>query len=325
MDITFNCDKCGQSLTIDEAGAGQLVDCPKCGKPLEVPYRSTPLDGAARASLRPATTEPLGPSPTTSDTKKCPFCAETIKLGARVCRFCGYDLVKGQPPVRSTEPASNPLSKILAVLVIIAAMVGGYFAYHFWRDQPLATTLEGEVFIVTKGGQNYKLGLVTVGIEKAEVLRKYLDEVKHDPDVVKRRKAYEAAGAAATAALDNWKKLGMENDGFPEYEEAQKKASEALDAYEDFLVNVSLSFEVFSAPHSTKTDADGHYTMPVPGPGSFVLTARAERDVGDKVEHYYWFLPLPPPDRGKIKMTLSNDNLTSPAKIVDFGVVTSSP
>ncbi len=40
MDITFNCDKCGQSLTIDEAGAGQLVDCPKCGIPLEVPYKN---------------------------------------------------------------------------------------------------------------------------------------------------------------------------------------------------------------------------------------------------------------------------------------------
>ncbi len=58
MDITFNCDKCGQSITIDEAGAGQLVDCPGCGKPVEVPYKSTPLDGVARANLRPATTAP---------------------------------------------------------------------------------------------------------------------------------------------------------------------------------------------------------------------------------------------------------------------------
>jgi methyl-accepting chemotaxis protein len=42
MDITFNCGWCGQSIAIDEAGAGQLVDCPKCGKPLEVPHRSKP-------------------------------------------------------------------------------------------------------------------------------------------------------------------------------------------------------------------------------------------------------------------------------------------
>jgi hypothetical protein len=37
MEISFNCDKCGQSLTIDEAGAGIAVQCPKCGQSLTVP------------------------------------------------------------------------------------------------------------------------------------------------------------------------------------------------------------------------------------------------------------------------------------------------
>ncbi len=37
MDITFNCDKCGQSIVIEEAGAGLLVQCPKCGQSLRVP------------------------------------------------------------------------------------------------------------------------------------------------------------------------------------------------------------------------------------------------------------------------------------------------
>ena len=40
MDITFNCTKCGQQIAIDEAAAGQLVDCPKCKTPHEVPYES---------------------------------------------------------------------------------------------------------------------------------------------------------------------------------------------------------------------------------------------------------------------------------------------
>ena len=36
-DITFDCFKCKQNIVIDEAGAGQLVDCPKCGTKLVVP------------------------------------------------------------------------------------------------------------------------------------------------------------------------------------------------------------------------------------------------------------------------------------------------
>ena len=42
MDITFACDKCGQSLTVEEAGAGMTIDCPNCGKPTYVPSKSTP-------------------------------------------------------------------------------------------------------------------------------------------------------------------------------------------------------------------------------------------------------------------------------------------
>ena len=37
MDITFNCDSCGQHIVVDETGAGASVNCPKCGKSLSVP------------------------------------------------------------------------------------------------------------------------------------------------------------------------------------------------------------------------------------------------------------------------------------------------
>ena len=144
MDITFNCDKCGQSIVIDEAGAGQLVDCPKCGKPLEVPYKSKPPVPTAPPPMpAPRMSSPPVSSPLpVSDTKKCPFCAEKILAEARVCRFCGYDLVTSQPSGKVTESAQSKgeslLPKILAVVVLIAIMVGGFFIYNFWKDQQRA-------------------------------------------------------------------------------------------------------------------------------------------------------------------------------------------
>ena len=54
MDITFNCESCGQELVIDEAAAGVTVECPKCNQELTVP-----------APDWSAPSEPPAPAPTT--------------------------------------------------------------------------------------------------------------------------------------------------------------------------------------------------------------------------------------------------------------------
>ena len=40
MDIKFKCDSCGQDIVIDETGAGNIVDCPKCKTSVMVPVSS---------------------------------------------------------------------------------------------------------------------------------------------------------------------------------------------------------------------------------------------------------------------------------------------
>ena len=65
MDIAFICEKCGQNIVIDEAGAGITVDCPRCGKPVYVPS-SVPTAGRSAparieaSSARPIQTERSG-------------------------------------------------------------------------------------------------------------------------------------------------------------------------------------------------------------------------------------------------------------------------
>jgi hypothetical protein len=44
--------------------------------------------------LERAQTQHLGAPAETGPTKPCPFCAETIKAAAVVCRFCGRDVPK---------------------------------------------------------------------------------------------------------------------------------------------------------------------------------------------------------------------------------------
>lgn len=59
MDISFDCDKCGEHLVIDEAGAGITIDCPGCGKPVYVPSSASqnPADPPVRVEVKSATSK----------------------------------------------------------------------------------------------------------------------------------------------------------------------------------------------------------------------------------------------------------------------------
>lgn len=109
MDVTFSCINCGQRIEVDEAGAGLEVQCPQCGQSLTVP-----VIGGVPNPAPPLVSLPR--TPAASDTKKCPYCAETIKAEAKFCRFCKHDLVTSQPGLPAYTTAS-PAATVTAETV----------------------------------------------------------------------------------------------------------------------------------------------------------------------------------------------------------------
>jgi len=141
MDITFACEKCGQQVVIDEAGAGIEVQCPRCGQPLVVP------------SQEPRQREPVA-------TGRCSYCGETIRAGAKVCRFCGRPLTESAPASPVPDPiAARPRRGfietikigigILLLLAIIAVLV---VLHTSWWKQHRVVSQAREGLVAALGG-----------------------------------------------------------------------------------------------------------------------------------------------------------------------------
>lgn len=192
-----------------------------------------------------------------------------------------------------------------------------------------ARTLEGQVFIVTKGAESIKLGLVEVAAVPApqtiEAMRKVDEDLKDD-----RAKSL-TAGKVTREALDRIEQMETEardawiNGSYDDPERDRKeKLWKALSEIRGDLSTTHLQADLrnkylySSGPYlvilppavaKTKTDADGNFSLELPDNGVFAIAAKAERHVGDTVERYAWLVTTN--TEGTKKLILSNDNLTS--------------
>jgi len=184
--------------------------------------------------------------------------------------------------------------------------------------------LTGEVFIVTKGGQSIKLGLVEVGVFTDTVIVPFVqNKIKMAKVEVRRleptRESLEKQCNQLKKERDYHYQRSLDNIFSDTYEQRYLRSQERLDKKSEeyrqianeYLSYFKGSFYVSDLPRpiqSIKTNSDGKFSFRLRS-GRYALAGSANRKVGDSTEEYFWLIWVNISDDPLTKVMLSNDNL----------------
>lgn len=106
-DIKFDCPHCFGKLVVDARGVGSIVDCPSCGKPIQIP--------AVNSANVVETSEPMSVR-TKTQSFKCPECnneftAESSGGFKGCCPVCSIEIEIGGRVVPPKRDESIPSEK----------------------------------------------------------------------------------------------------------------------------------------------------------------------------------------------------------------------
>ena len=280
MEITFNCDACEQSIAIDEAAAGQLVDCPKCGTSLEVPYKSKPLEKAA--------TPAPPPDKTASTSSSLPkiltvLVIITLMFGGG---FIAYNYWQNQQTVKAEAAVEK--AKAEAAAEVEQAK----------RDFTV------DVFIRTKGGESIKCGLVSVLVFDEKTINSWQTQVN--------KSLQENVTQLQNVLTTTTARLHTPDEHIAKSEDIAT-ARMALNVRIQFAnwsetVGGWICDRLPSPQILVKTDADGKCHGQVPKPGKYAFCARFSRLIDEEKEETYWLTWIDIAGKELKAVMLSNDN-----------------
>jgi hypothetical protein len=202
----------------------------------------------------------------------------------------------------------------LSIFLIIGILAtSSTFAAEKANKSQKNSGVSGQVFVVTKGGQTFKLPIIEVNAIPEKVITQY---------IASRQQTRQEQIAILQPKVDtlkteskNLEEIYMGSSMFKDPEHETKHQAWKSKVNEFINVRVELDevlsdgyFFVAMPPSkaTAKTDADGKFKLSLPA-GKYALAAFGSRHIAGDIERYHWLVWVTVPSKGDIM--LSNDNM----------------